>query len=160
MKNTNWKDIAELTGIAAIVASLVFVGLQMKQSHQIALAEIYQARTATVVEALHATAANPYILNWQIKAHSDRLDEIEPIEQLVAANISFAELLMTENSHYQYTLGYLPEEHWLRVRSTIKRHMQIPVERQLIEDAKGGMRESFRKVIEEIEREVASDLNN
>ena len=30
MKDTNWKDVAELIGIAAIVASLIFVGLQMK----------------------------------------------------------------------------------------------------------------------------------
>ena len=40
MKNTNWKDIAELVGIAAIVASLVFVGLQMRQDHVIARSEL------------------------------------------------------------------------------------------------------------------------
>ena len=39
MATTNWKDIAELIGIAAIVASLMFVGLEMRQSHQLALAE-------------------------------------------------------------------------------------------------------------------------
>lgn len=31
MQSTNWKDIAELVGIAVIVASLVFVGMQMRQ---------------------------------------------------------------------------------------------------------------------------------
>ncbi len=40
MKNTNWKDIAELVGIAAIVASLVFVGLQMRQDHVFARSEL------------------------------------------------------------------------------------------------------------------------
>ena len=39
MATTNWKDIAELVGIAAIVASLMFVGLEMRQSHQLAMAE-------------------------------------------------------------------------------------------------------------------------
>lgn len=39
MNKSSWKDIAELVGIAAIVASLLFVGLEMRQSHQIALAE-------------------------------------------------------------------------------------------------------------------------
>ncbi len=32
MKITNWKDNAELIGIAAIVASLIFVGLELRQS--------------------------------------------------------------------------------------------------------------------------------
>lgn len=42
MKKTsiNWKEFAEILGIAAIVASLVFVGLQLRQSDQIARAEI------------------------------------------------------------------------------------------------------------------------
>ena len=40
MKDTNWKDIAELIGIAAIVASLVFVGMQMQQDRVHARAEL------------------------------------------------------------------------------------------------------------------------
>ena len=40
MRKTDWKDIAELIGIAAIVASLVFVGLQMRQDHVIARSEL------------------------------------------------------------------------------------------------------------------------
>ena len=39
MNKTNWKDIAELIGISAIVASLVFVGFQLKQSQDIAIAD-------------------------------------------------------------------------------------------------------------------------
>jgi hypothetical protein len=40
MKDTNWKDIAELIGIVAIVASLVFVGMQMQQDRVHARAEL------------------------------------------------------------------------------------------------------------------------
>ena len=40
MKNADWKDIAELIGIVAIVASLVFVGLQMQQDRVHARAEL------------------------------------------------------------------------------------------------------------------------
>ena len=35
MAPERWKDIAELIGIAAIVASLVFVGLQMQQTEDV-----------------------------------------------------------------------------------------------------------------------------
>ena len=40
MKLKEWNEIAELIGIAAIVASLVFVGLQMRQDHVFARSEL------------------------------------------------------------------------------------------------------------------------
>jgi hypothetical protein len=40
MKSTNWKDIAELAGITAIVLSLIFVGLQLRQYQQLATEEL------------------------------------------------------------------------------------------------------------------------
>jgi hypothetical protein len=36
MNNSNWKDAAELVGITAIVASLIFVGMQLRQDRLIA----------------------------------------------------------------------------------------------------------------------------
>ena len=50
MNSTNWKDIVELVGISAIVASLVFVGLELRQSHQIAIAAEYQERATSVID--------------------------------------------------------------------------------------------------------------
>ena len=38
---SNWKETAELIGIAAIVASLAFVGLQMRQEQAIARAAVW-----------------------------------------------------------------------------------------------------------------------
>ena len=52
MQFSKWKDIAELVGLVAIVASLVFVGLQLKQGQEIALATQYQAR-AEASQALY-----------------------------------------------------------------------------------------------------------
>jgi len=43
LNTKNWKDIAELIGIGAIVASLVFVGLEMRQSRDIAMSELLLA---------------------------------------------------------------------------------------------------------------------
>ncbi|NIU08769.1 MAG: hypothetical protein GWN81_07945 [Phycisphaerae bacterium] len=39
MNTTDWKGYAELVGIAAIVASLIFVGVQLQQDRQIAIGE-------------------------------------------------------------------------------------------------------------------------
>ena len=40
MKAMKWKSLAELTGMTAIVGSLIFVGLQIRQEQAIALSEI------------------------------------------------------------------------------------------------------------------------
>jgi hypothetical protein len=44
---SSWKDTAELIGIAAIVASLIFVGLQLKQEQNIAIAQTIQGFAET-----------------------------------------------------------------------------------------------------------------
>ena len=46
MNKADWKDTAELIGIAAIVASLTFVGLELRQSQRIAYAEQEGAQIA------------------------------------------------------------------------------------------------------------------
>ena len=50
MKNVDWKGIAELIGLAAIVASLIFVGLQMRQDQEIAEAQAYVDASAALTE--------------------------------------------------------------------------------------------------------------
>lgn len=55
MKKTNWKDIAELIGILAIVVSLVSVAFQLRQTQLALVAATYQAR------AFDAIAEGQYV---------------------------------------------------------------------------------------------------
>ena len=58
LRSTNWKDVAELVGIAAIVASLVFVGVQLQQDQEIAEAQIHLGATANVAATTQSIADN------------------------------------------------------------------------------------------------------
>jgi hypothetical protein len=58
MKTRDWKDAAELIGIAAIVASLIFVGLQMKQAQEIANADRRIMLVANGIEMNNAINEN------------------------------------------------------------------------------------------------------
>jgi hypothetical protein len=44
----NWKDVAEFVGIGAIVASLIFVGMQMRQAQEIAIADGYSELSSSM----------------------------------------------------------------------------------------------------------------
>ncbi len=57
MSQTDWKGIAELIGITAIVASLIFVGLQMKQADDIARYERY-SNASNPIELANSLSVN------------------------------------------------------------------------------------------------------
>jgi hypothetical protein len=50
MKPVRWHDIAELIGIAALVASLTFVGLQMRQAHTFAMTQRWATELSNTIE--------------------------------------------------------------------------------------------------------------
>lgn len=110
MASNGWKDIAELVGITAIVASLVFVGLQMRQTHDIALATLYQMRSDAARE-LRLSFSNP----GRVHAIMDKLADGEEltVSDVRALQVQLETVLSHfENSHYLHSLGYLPTEHW------------------------------------------------
>lgn len=82
MQNQKWKSIAEAIGIAAIVASLLFVGLQLRQSQEIAIAETYMSILSSEIEVRNAVSEHANL--WK-KAISGA--ELDKAEALVFANL-------------------------------------------------------------------------
>jgi len=75
VKSTNWKDTAELIGISAIVASLVFVGMQMRQTQEIAGSEA--ASKLLVDEIEWVNLVSQYRDIWIRGNRGDDLSELE-----------------------------------------------------------------------------------
>ena len=98
MKNVTWMDVIVVVGIVAIVGSLIFVGMQMRQSQRIATADYYQqqavaARENSELALMHSdlvakanrgeilTDADSFVLNkyvisqWQSAFFSKRRSE-------------------------------------------------------------------------------------
>ena len=70
-----FNEVAELVGIAAVVASLIFVGLQMKQASDIAQNEVSLGIFATSLEI--SNEMNEYADIWIRGSRGDELDETE-----------------------------------------------------------------------------------
>ena len=77
MAKKSWKDTAELLGIAAIVASLVFVGFQLRQDREIALAESLAASEASFT-AINALISD-HAAVWTKGQKSEELSEAETV---------------------------------------------------------------------------------
>lgn len=77
MKSANWHDIAELMGIAAVVGSLLFVGLQMQQTQEIARTERNASELANTMEVSDAIIAHADI--WVRGNAGDELTSVEEV---------------------------------------------------------------------------------
>ena len=88
MKNSSWTDYAEIVGIGAIVASLMFVGLELRQSREIALGEGAVANAANVIEVSNALSAHAEV--WVKGRSGGELNEVE--------RVIFRNLVLNENS--------------------------------------------------------------
>ena len=77
MTPNNWKDMAELIGIAAIVGSLIFVGLQMRQDREVAISQINQSTLDATVEIDAAIAEHAAV--WEKAGNGEDLTTAEEI---------------------------------------------------------------------------------
>jgi hypothetical protein len=83
MNSNQWKSIAEFVGISAIVASLIFVGLQLRQDSAIAARESSSDFVATGVEMAHLFSDNRDVWRRALDGESLTDDEQVTFDALV-----------------------------------------------------------------------------
>jgi hypothetical protein len=138
-------DWLQVVGIFGVIASLVFVGLQMKQTQDIALAGTYNARASQTIDMSSATFSTPQHFAAVAKIYSGQRDQLTAEEYVALEHYSTALLSMYENNHFQYGMGYLPEEHWQKNLKDIDCQMTEPFFSELAEI--WPARENFRFVL-------------
>ena len=105
MINSKRKDIAELIGITAIVASLIFVGLELRQSQQIALVDSFG--NEGIARNEHLNSINE---NTDIWLRGNAGDELNTAEAQVYRNLIQIEGELARQSWFAARqLGYSPD---------------------------------------------------
>ena len=127
MDSAKLNEWIQVIGIFALVASLIFVGLQMQQTHKIALADQYQSRAQTTID---------YML---VRMESDYGNPRHP------AQIRWT---MMDNNHFQYQQGFLTNETWQGYANFIRDLYARCQDRLVFEDRKPFFRASFVKFVE------------
>ena len=110
MKAMNWKSFAELTGITAIVGSLIFVGLQIRQEQVIALSEINFSALSSQIE--FDNSINDNIETW---VRGNAGEDLDQAEQIIFEGL-------VEN------MAYLHRSQWRQYRAFgADRELRVPV---------------------------------
>ena len=116
----NIERILSLVGVMGVIASLIFVGLELKQSQRIALAGQQQARTElnsnrllTELELLGE------IGSIAIKAGIE-WEEMDKQQKIIREQTQRLFWTLLENNFFQNEMGLLSEELWDQVDKRIK----------------------------------------
>ncbi len=115
MTASKWKDIVELIGIAAIVASLVAVVIELRQTQAALAAATYQARAFDAIESARQQYSGDYIV--PILTRVDlfdpvSLDTLNDEEKSRLRAFFIAQMIDFDNEYYQYQQGFLDEEYY------------------------------------------------
>ena len=120
MKKIDFNSLIQLLGMIGIIGSLLFVGLEMRQSQRIALAGQQQDRMAVFVD----------ITNTFTEAGTD-FNSMEPGKAYAFRNYAHAYFFILENDVVQYNLGLMEEGIWEVKQNALKRMMGVCTAREV-----------------------------
>lgn len=137
MTYERWRIAAESFGLAALIGSLIFVGLQLRQEHEIAVAELNHARNELMVNRFSAALDSEAYLSAYAKLYATRA---WPTGTLTEPEIAATEIdailwwtyLETEFWHRQQ--GLIDDDEWVAWEANIRMSDQLsPVYRAVFQ---------------------------
>ena len=157
MDSEKLNDWLQVIGLFGVIASLIFVGLQMKQEQEIAMSAAYQARTEHITSIIGQYYIDPVFRSGMIKADAERFDELTADEIEVIRSFVFSIFAFYENIHFQYLNEVIDDEHWTKSRSGLKNVLREGGTRLIFENERSGWRESFRVFVRELIAEIDAE---
>lgn len=157
----------EVVGLFSLVASLIFVGLQMKQAQEIAIAEQYQARAIYGAEHIGSFVENQHLFEMQVVAFRSAYESGEfgdafksdyeafGPEYVISEIIMAGKALVTLDAYYfQYQQGFMEEEAWVAFRYRFKNTFRDYYVRTTYLNDPDMWRESFQELCDGLIVEV------
>ena len=156
MDSGKLNDWLQVVGLFAVVGSLIFVGLQMRQDQEIALFQAYQSRADQSIGLLLAALESETVQSFWAKADGIVAEELTTTELVIGTQLARANLIHWENNHYQYQRGFVTQEHWDTQLAMMRRLMPLRIFRNSYESNKDLWRASFAKVLDQVLEEAGS----
>lgn len=146
MNNVNLKTLIEFVGISAIVLSLVFVGLQLRQSQEIAIAAQYQARA----EAAQSMWMSLQESGTSVKVFQKPNADLTPADLHTIENVTRWGWTQYDNHFFQYQAGFLDEESWQGLKARVERIYSNCDRRPIWQQMRQFLRPSFVQYVDDL----------
>ena len=145
MKKVSIDVWIQLIGMLGIFGGLVFVGLEMRQSQQFALAAQQTARMQVWTDMVNAFTES------QIN-YPEAIGDFNP-----ESNIAHAALWIFENDYIQYNLGLMDENIWQAKMNPLRRTYNNCVGRQVYVQRKSSLDARLVDLIDSLLDEECAD---
>ena len=141
----------------AVIGSLIFVGIQINQSNQVAKATIRQSLNETDMQIYAITMDQPSLAKADYNLKKEKkLNDYEKYQLIKYREYNFRDY---DNSFYQYQIGLFEEEAWEAYRRLIKKTFNNDLLYfKMWNENKESFSSSFQKEITELLKEI--DLEN
>ncbi len=146
MDSSKLNDWVQVVGIFAVVVSLVFVSLQLRQSQEIAVAAQYQAR-AQAAQSMYMSLQESGI---SLNAGRKPVSEMTPFERYTAENVNRWAWTQSDNLYFQYNAGFLDEESLEGMKYRVERVFGVCDRRYIWEEMRKFLRPSFVNYVESL----------
>ena len=110
----------QLLGMVGVLGGLVFVGLEMQQTQQIAIAGQVQARTEMAVERMLTPLEGNLNAMRLYNPNNFDYETLNDDEKLIADQLHAWKRAMLENNLFQYKAGLFDDEHWGQTKTRIQ----------------------------------------
>lgn len=114
MRRERWQFVVEMAGMAAVVASLIALVLELGQTQAALVASTYQARAFASIESNELVAESEHLAPLIARfdpSDPNALDALTPEERLRMTTFLSAARTDADNEHYQYERGFLDDEY-------------------------------------------------
>ena len=154
-----FKIIVNSISTIAVVASLIFVGVQINQSNQVAKATIRQSLNETDMQIFTITIDQNTLAKADYKlAKGEKLNDYENHQLEKYREFNFRDF---DNSFYQYQIGLFEEEAWEAYRRLImKSFNRDNGYKEMWYENKESFSVSFQVEIEKILKEIELEIQN
>ncbi len=106
-----WASLAEVIGAAGVIASLVYLAMQIRQNTSMVAANTFQAISSTSSNLVMGLTQTPELADSMLKAFN-RPDELTDRERFFVDVYLRALTRNFENYYYQNQQGFLDDELW------------------------------------------------
>jgi len=115
--DSKFRFLVEIVSATAIIASLIFLAIEVNQSNLLARATVRQTINDNDVEYLETFLNSDVIplANYKLKS-GETLSKYEAQQIIWQQHINFR---IFDNGYYQYQNGLLDKEEWLKYKSII-----------------------------------------
>jgi hypothetical protein len=123
-------NYGEFLGAILLVGSLVYVGVQVRHNTAVSKAQIYQARADAAQEMFMFLAGKSDLAEIYLKVLDNgvfdeaKLSELSGLDAQKLRYMESAHQQRIDNLYYQYQHGFLDEEYWSMVNSTLPKLMR------------------------------------